>query len=600
MEKIIIKHLQGSKAGKTETFPLSNFIELTIGRDPLVSQLQYDPNKDDLVARQQAKIERSKEIPEQFILTDLNSRNGTFVNNKQITGSVNIIPGDKVRFGNNGPEFEFDLDPRPIKATRVDGAPIIPMTRFEGDIPIAPVNSSSPSQVLQNKPQPMQPMQPAQPLAPMPKAISVQVSGGVGKETMMREISQVKSQGRRQILIISSILGLVILLIAGVAGISLFKNVKQSEALEKEKALLEQTNKDFEQKQQQLKSLVSEIDKKQAELAKVSPMSSDVFSKVAQSTVFIEVGWKLILKSTGEQLFHQYVANRYQDSTGQEREYVASGGNSVPAYLQLPDGTIEPLLSIKNTFVPVGFQGTGTGFIVNENGAIITNRHIASSWESDYSLPDRPSPVFKSQNGQFVFLGIIKTPPYWVPSRTKQLGAGNVTGQNNYLEVTLPGTSQRIKANLVYSAPDHDIAAIKIETLKPLPKLELIDNYDSIQPNETINVVGYPGNAPVQYTNIKDISLDPGNAVRSVPQPSSGSGIISRIIKDKTSSGLKVEGDFFNDSYMLSVGTTSPGSSGSPVCNSQGQVIGVFYAGSRDQRITFCVPTRYVKKLIGA
>ncbi len=591
MDKIIIRHLKGSKAGQVETFSLNNFIEITIGRDPSVSQLQYDPNKDDLVARQQAKLERSKEIPEQFILTDLNSRNGTFINNQKVTGSVNLAIGDIVRFGNNGPEFEFDLEPRPIKATRVDGAPVIPMTRFESDIPVTPVKPSNQSSLQNVSPQPLQ---------QMPKAISVQVSGGVGKETMMREINQVKSQGRRQIMIIAGILGLVILLIAGVAGISLFKNFKQSEALEKEKSLLEQSNKDFEQKQAQLKSLVSELEKKQAEIAKASPMSPEVFSKVAQSTVFIEVGWKLILKSSGEQLFHQYVANRYQDTTGQEREYIPSGGNSIPAYVQLPDGTIEPLLSIKNTYVPIGFQGTGTGFIINENGAIITNRHIASSWESDYYLPDRPAPVFKVQNGQYTYLGTIKNPPYWVPSRTKQFGVGNVTGQNNYLEVTLPGTSQRIKANLVYSSPDHDVAAIKIETLKPLPKLELLDNYDSIQPNETVNVVGYPGSAPVQYTNIKDISLDPGTAVKSVPQPSSGTGIISRIIKDKTTTGLKVEGDFFNDSYMLSVGTTSPGSSGSPVCNSQGQVVGVFYAGSRDQRITFCVPTRYIKKLIGS
>src|SRR2546430_13784721 len=123
MERVIIKHLRGSKANQIEEFPLNNFKELTFGRDPS-STIKYDPDRDDLVGRQQAKLIRDDQATEisgqsdsisnlQFTVTDLNSRNGTFVNKQRIVGSVKIWPGDIVQFGPGGPEFQFDIEPRP-------------------------------------------------------------------------------------------------------------------------------------------------------------------------------------------------------------------------------------------------------------------------------------------------------------------------------------------------------------------------------------------------------------------------------------------------------------------------------------------------------
>lgn len=114
--KIVIKHLSGSKEGKTEEFILSITPEITFGRDP-ISKVAYDPYKDDVVARSQAKI--IKDGPNQYSLVDLNSRNGTFVNGQRVNGTIKIEAGDKVKFGNSGPEFLFDLNPRPIPLTKV-------------------------------------------------------------------------------------------------------------------------------------------------------------------------------------------------------------------------------------------------------------------------------------------------------------------------------------------------------------------------------------------------------------------------------------------------------------------------------------------------
>ncbi|MBK7996793.1 MAG: FHA domain-containing protein [Blastocatellia bacterium] len=121
--KIIVKHLSGSKKGQIEEFVLSMTQEITFGRDP-ISKVAYDPYKDDVIARNQAKIIFNGN---DFNLIDNNSRNGTFVNNQQVRGSIKIQEGNKIRFGNTGPEFIFDLSPLPIPPTQVTA---MPMTKF--------------------------------------------------------------------------------------------------------------------------------------------------------------------------------------------------------------------------------------------------------------------------------------------------------------------------------------------------------------------------------------------------------------------------------------------------------------------------------------
>src|SRR6266436_8175285 len=123
MERIVLRHLSGSKANQVEEFPLAHFQELTIGRDPSAT-VKYDPDRDDLVGRQHAKIVRDSANPNEFLITDVGSRNGTFVNKQRIVGTAKVVPGDVVQFGAGGPEFQFDLEPRPanmVRPTRIGG-----------------------------------------------------------------------------------------------------------------------------------------------------------------------------------------------------------------------------------------------------------------------------------------------------------------------------------------------------------------------------------------------------------------------------------------------------------------------------------------------
>ena len=171
MERILLKHLSGSKRNQVDEFAIADHPEVTLGRDPAAT-VSYDPQQDDLVSRQQARIARDPNNSQQFILHDLGSRNGTFVNKQRVSGQTALQPGDVVQFGAGGPEFEFDLDPRPnvIAATREADIPVVapPVTRETSTVP--PVVKTSGT------------VEPAK--------------VGVGKATLEREITRAKSDTR--------------------------------------------------------------------------------------------------------------------------------------------------------------------------------------------------------------------------------------------------------------------------------------------------------------------------------------------------------------------------------------------------------------------
>src|SRR5262245_51764824 len=110
MERIVLKHLNGSKTGQEEQFPLSEFKEIILGRDQS-SSVRFNDESEAMVGRQHARITRNIALPSQFFITDLNSRNGTFVNGRRIVGRVGLKSGDVVQCGAGGPEFRFMLEP---------------------------------------------------------------------------------------------------------------------------------------------------------------------------------------------------------------------------------------------------------------------------------------------------------------------------------------------------------------------------------------------------------------------------------------------------------------------------------------------------------
>lgn len=102
---VALKHLSGSRANTVDNLTLPPQREITFGRDP-ECHVRYNET-DELVSRKHLKIVATDEQPIRYMVVDLGSRNGTFVNRKRVFGAVVLLPGWRVQLGADGPEFEF-------------------------------------------------------------------------------------------------------------------------------------------------------------------------------------------------------------------------------------------------------------------------------------------------------------------------------------------------------------------------------------------------------------------------------------------------------------------------------------------------------------
>ena len=97
-----LRVMSGGRAGHREVFDKA---VITLGRDPR-SDLPLDPNQDLDASTRHAAVVRSGDG---FVLRDLGSRNGTFVNGHRISADHELKAGDRVRLGPQGPELEFHV-----------------------------------------------------------------------------------------------------------------------------------------------------------------------------------------------------------------------------------------------------------------------------------------------------------------------------------------------------------------------------------------------------------------------------------------------------------------------------------------------------------
>jgi hypothetical protein len=256
--RIVVRHTSAGRENQVQEFPLNHFRQLTIGRDPSCD-IRYDADRDDLVSRQHARIEVKGAEPPEVEVTDLNSRNGTFVNKRRIQSPTRLSPGDMVQFGAAGPEFQFNLDPPPTTGS-------VRPTRFaEAGTAIPPTRDALPG------------------TASFPTA----GSGSVGRNTVETMLAQSRKQTG---LWIGLAAAAVVLIIAG----ALFAIPGTR------KLLFGQTG---------TGTKITSLTPK--EIAKTN----------TDSVVFFEVGWKLIDTESGHQISQAYVPNYFKDKKGKLRVY---------------------------------------------------------------------------------------------------------------------------------------------------------------------------------------------------------------------------------------------------------------------------------------
>ena len=100
--KIAFTFGSGARAGQTEEFS-QPFVQ--IGRHPHCD-LRFDADRDLDVSSRHATVLLQDEM---FILRDLGSTNGTFVNGKRLTSDHVLANGDEIQFGRQGPKVKIAM-----------------------------------------------------------------------------------------------------------------------------------------------------------------------------------------------------------------------------------------------------------------------------------------------------------------------------------------------------------------------------------------------------------------------------------------------------------------------------------------------------------
>jgi S1-C subfamily serine protease len=316
----------------------------------------------------------------------------------------------------------------------------------------------------------------------------------------------------------------------------------------------------------------------------------EILAKYADSTVPVSAEWRLYDREYRQPLFHRVI----------QRD-----GRLYPAYVKLPSfvgGKIVRWLTtsdVNRRNIPIGSSGIGSGFVVSDQGLILTTKHVAAAWQTNFEEigwdknPANQACLFDYPEGgnkriplcRIVSLAEIAAEQRkWIPEDGGWVfhedlpiviaGKPNdrrvFQGRNEAFEVRFAGNTNSVQASLVRTANFSDAALIKVDMSGRKP-VEMDPRDDDVEVGDRVMVLGYDMSAA---TFVRTSSAETGQArVEFVPEPT----IIEGIIQTK------------GYAYQMTTNGIGYGNIGAPVFNAKGQVIGLITSTSSNG-VAFVLP----------
>lgn len=248
--------------------------------------------------------------------------------------------------------------------------------------------------------------------------------------------------------------------------------------------------------------------------------------------------------------------------------------------------------TMRELSVTGGFEGTG--FIVNKDGYIITNAHVVDTSlnaEAEALWPSLSAEIWAEVNDSLSSEGYTSADVSsitdlllsYISANGKLKGDGTVLigvmkNSDNH-DVTFADSVKngyRVdvkKFGQPYPNLGKDIAVLKIDGDKDFPTLAL-GSFSGVNLGDTVYVIGYPAAADLKNNDLT---------------ASITSGIVSAFKKTE-------QGDY---NVIQIDAAVSPGNSGGPVLNSNGEVIGIAtYGSTQNQSFNWILPIDLGKEFL--
>lgn len=471
--------LSGARAGQTSIFGQPY---ISIGRHPQC-ELQFDADRDLDVSSRHAAVALEGAM---FVLRDLGSTNGTFVNGRRLSSDHVLASKDVIRFGPQGPELEFAAigDTRPIGPPSASPAPGTAVFGMPEPAPSPQRPKPTPEQLRNPRPTP-----------------------GPGTTTRVQIAVKKETRGLRRTTLI--LFGLLVVM----SGAYLWEAAMTGRRLAQQRQMLLGQ---VDSLMQEIGTLAAGSEGLKAALDSARSEAQRLKQQLATAPNDAEAMSDLRARLDAAVRQQRMLSRAARlDATG-----IAAGNRDATAlvFVQYANGQVY----------------TGTAFAVQSDaggGLLITNKHVVLD------------------------------------------SAGQIATR---IGVVFHGTPQNFKAEVVRVHPEADLALLHASVRKGFPTVrKLAPATRGGIMGEPVAILGFPLGLDLEY----------GREWASVGAAATLTlGTVSRVIPEL----LQL------DSYG------AQGSSGSPIFDKDGSVIGVLYGGERgsDGRIIYAVPIRYVHDLV--